>query len=733
MKKLYLMFLLPLLFVGTLSAQISSKAVTGNWSSPGTWVGGVVPGAGDDVIIVNGAVITADVSSTVLSISIGGGTSGKLILANSGVTLATTSTISSTTISLGVSSGATLEVDNGTLNIGNANNERLDYTTGSNIVINGGVVNVASRMTSSSSFGINYTQTGGIFNVNTVENGSSYIYGASFDIEDIDNSSFTMSGGTITIQNAGDGGSGPRDYNNNASNLNITGGTVQVGNVNSGVAQTFYLQGVVPNLLISGTFAHTARLLGDLTVNNTVTINPTSTLALDDGSGTGHVLTINGSTVTNNGVLTGNITGSQMNFFSASPQVYIGSGVLTAPLASMAINGGGGLTINTSLPINFNVARLDMFFGDITTGPSTLVLGTSPSSTGTYNYTYGSIIGKFKRWVAASSGITSFPVGIAGTARQAAINFITAPTTGGSLTAEWVSVAGGSNGLPLTEAAVPVTITNSSSAGFWRVTSGDGLTGGTYIGQFTGSGITTINDYTKLVLLKRVDASSPWTLSGTHITTTGSNSIPVLSRSGLTAFSEFGIGGDATTNVLPITIEYINGTKTTGGNLLNWKISCTNAPSATMTLERSADGRNFKSITVINATAVQCNQPFSYVDAAPLSGINYYRLKSTDPDGFSKYSPIVALLNKDKGFEIVSLLPNFVTTTASLNVTSAVNTKMDISIIDISGKQVSKQTVSLAAGNNVISLNLSNLAAGTYRIVGYGADGQQKTLPFVKQ
>ena len=78
-----------------------------------------------------------------------------------------------------------------------------------------------------------------------------------------------------------------------------------------------------------------------------------------------------------------------------------------------------------------------------------------------------------------------------------------------------------------------------------------------------------------------------------------------------------------------------------------------------MYFERSADGRSFKTLHDPTATATRCLQDFNYTDVTPLAGINYYRLKTVTLDGKVKYSTIVVLLNKDKGFELISLAPYF--------------------------------------------------------------------------
>ncbi|RYY46761.1 MAG: T9SS type A sorting domain-containing protein, partial [Chitinophagaceae bacterium] len=266
--------------------------------------------------------------------------------------------------------------------------------------------------------------------------------------------------------------------------------------------------------------------------------------------------------------------------------------------------------------------------------------------------------------------------------------------------------------------------------------------------QFTatanGAAVVTLDNtgFADLVVQAFSGTCSSLTSLGCIDATTGDEVLPLTGLvAGQTYFVRvYGYDGEqgifelsVTGAALPITIEYFRGTKQNGKNVLDWKVSCYNSPTVNLTIERSADGRNFTAIRSTTETAARCLQPFNYDDVAPLSGINYYRLKSVDADGKIAYSNLVALLNKEKGFEIVALSPNPVKDLAILNVTSAQSTIMEIVVTDLNGKQLSKQRVSLIAGNNQLPLSLGKLPAGTYQVTGLTADGQAKSTRFVKQ
>lgn len=873
MKKFTLIILTGLFIQCTVFAQITSTTTGGNWGDIGTWVGGVIPSAIDDVIIADGAVVTINVPAVAKSLVVGQGTSGvleyeatiaQLLVITGDITItvggsfqsASTGTqaghillsggsltnngildfstngntagaeiifagasnasfggtgsvtdISRITLNKGtdatsilelnpsvftfkgasVTPGATegfltiqngmfkisgnfpmenglftgtvnytvpvtggiwfnnpnytvaartgtayiegtLIMDAGTYNVGTSVDNRLGYIDGSVITINGGAINVASRFSATTTFGLTYTQTGGTITVNTVGSTSSSY--ASFDIRDLDLSTFNMSGGSIIIQNPGAGGAGPRDYLNRPAISNITGGTLVIGNSSTAPAQTFYVQGVAPNIDISNAGGgQTARLFNNLRVVLNTTINPGSGLSLDDGT-TGYQYTQQGASFINAGTLDGSFAGSRLFFEgTGTAQTYGGNGAIITPLAALQVNNPLGLTIGNTIASEIITGELVMAGGDISTGINTLVLGTGTGAVGTFNYTTGTIVGKFKRWVAASTGAVDFPVGISGVTRNANIDFTAAPATGGTLTTEWLPLPGGDNGLPLIDGIYLVT--NTSSEGYWSIVSADGFSGGVYNGTFNANGLVTITDFSQLVLVKRSGNSFPWLLDGTHIPTTGSNAAAVLSRTGMSGFSEFGIGGSITS--LPVTIEYFKGSRQSNGHLLDWKVDCTGSPTATLTLERSSNSRDFVSLNSTVATALRCLQPFNYTDASPLPGINYYRIKMTDADGRFTYSNILALLNNSKGFDITGLMPNPVVNRTVLSIASATASRMEIVVSDISGRRMMNQSVNLIAGSNMVPLNLGKLAAGTYQLTGYGSNGEVKTIRFIKE
>lgn len=186
--------------------------------------------------------------------------------------------------------------------------------------------------------------------------------------------------------------------------------------------------------------------------------------------------------------------------------------------------------------------------------------------------------------------------------------------------------------------------------------------------------------------------------------------------------------------VLPVNIEYFKGVKSGNLHLLSWKVNCLNTALVTLTIERSSDALHFTPVYSVNSDLQRCLQPFAYTDSRALPGINYYRLKMKDANGAVNYSTVIALLNRETGFELVSLLPTLVRNNmAFLEMTSAEQSKVELLVNDISGRQVQRISKQLIAGSNRFALDFSALAKGTYYLSAFSVQGRSRVIRFVKQ
>jgi hypothetical protein len=719
-------------------ANIVSIA-SGDWNNPAIWNIGRVPLCTDNVLINNAHNVTVTTTGMV---------SKSLIIQNGG-TLSLSggdATVGCSLNNNSLTNYGTLNVSNGILNI----NGSLAITMGSKFIQSGGEINVDGNAAGN----ISNSVAAGTFIVSILGGTASDINlsGGVFTIVDPHaagagtfNAALNEIGSIITPATHtfrfGDGIStdngtsqGFECYAYNGLGI-FTFGTVKLETVTGGINRFVYLQNTRSAFSTNG----------DLIINSGAEMRQANTSVIGAVFLGKNLIVNTGAIITLPGFLTcariASLSASSTRISAVNePQSIGGAGIFRNAVVSATANSGSlyisninttGVTLLVPLVLS---TQLQMSNGVINTSATNLLtLGYNTANVGTLSYNNGRINGPFKRWIGASTGTRQFPVGNSTNIFNADINFTTAPTTGGTLTAQWIN---GDPGFPnVTQLIEPVgnlNINKVVAAGQWQIDAGDGLAGGNYSGTFKPTGPSlNIIDYTKTVLVKRPSSGGDWSLDGTHTITTGSNITPILLRTGMSGFSQFAIGGESIT-VLPIFIEFFNGSKIAGVNYLDWKVICTNTPSILLTLERSADGRNFTAIEEQNATAIRCLQSFNYTDTNPLSGYNYYRLKTISTDGKITYSTIIVLLNKEKGFELISLAPNPVKNTSVLSLTTVKGGKVDINVADISGKIILKESVIVIAGNNTINLNFATLSTGKYIISAANGDGELKTIQFIK-
>lgn len=250
--------------------------------------------------------------------------------------------------------------------------------------------------------------------------------------------------------------------------------------------------------------------------------------------------------------------------------------------------------------------------------------------------------------------------------------------------------------------------------------------------------ITTAPYVNKLLSLTVAHSNNPgaWDNYGINGLTTGTTTTGSVYWSGFqsSSFGAFAIGSIDFFNPLPVTIRYFNGVRQNGKHLLSWKVSCSNNPDVTMVLERNTGNNDFQPVYTVTASALQCQQPFGYTDAAPAAGINYYRLKLVNAAGKISYSNLLPLLNADKGIVVLNISPNPVTgDNFNLGISAAGNEFLQIAITDMEGRLLQRQTVHVTAGFNLAPVNVRGLAAGIYQLGVFAAGEKSRVLRFIVQ
>jgi len=370
---------------------------------------------------------------------------------------------------------------------------------------------------------------------------------------------------------------------------------------------------------------------------------------------------------------------------------------------------------------------------DTKTNDKLLTIGTSINNPGTLAYTNGFVYGKMRRWFAAtindgnSTGL--FPFGF----EQLGITYnrhmlieykyIGNLPSGGSLTAFFneIPMAWSPSWLaqlelvPAVSGCPPFYITSLDEKGYWDVTSGNGLSNGSYDITLTGGGITYTN-LCQLTAVKRVQSAGPdWVQSGTHMPPWSDGVNPKVQRTGATGWSNWGLGG-GNENPLPISLLSFDAVCKNDIVNINWS-TASETNNDYFTIERSTDATNWEFVNNIpgngNSNTVMY---YSANDDKPYNGTSYYRLKQTDFNGQSEtFSPVAVICGDAGGEQSITYYPNPFTSELILEMNNISAENAVIKIYDVMGRIVYKNTISSNdLINQRITMDLQSLPAGVY-------------------
>ena len=667
------------------AATITSTTTGGNWSSTTTWVGGAVPGSGDDVIIassVAGTTVTVDVNNAACAsltinmatnnqtgiISFSNGTSiltvsGAIIIGGTGNRHGTIDMTNGGTLK----AGGTVTLNNG--GVFTAGTGTVEYTSANPTIASLTYQNLTFSGTGTAGAGGALTIRGNLLNTgggtlsfganNVILSGTTSGNIAGFTTTGI--VSMTKTAGTATFTGNVNGG---------GLTINGAGGTLDLG---AGLVHTF-----------TGAWTRTAGTL----IGNTSLLKIGGSVAGAGGTftaGTGTVewngagaqtlagvsyfnLTLSGggaktlsAGTTVNGTLslqgTATTLGASPTFGATSALEYKGSSAQTTNVEFPAANGPFNLIINNSNGVTLNAARTIngavTFTSGIlnTTATNLLTFNNGATTPGSTNTSF--VNGPVRKVFNAAESFT-FPIGVTGTGDEP-LGISGATALNDDFTAQYLRSSATSLGgtispilnvsrcdqWTLTKNSAPaanVSLTlswdgNSSCNAFNFVTDPSTLT----IGHFNGSA---------------------WDQAGTSGGFTGTATAGTVIRNNVTAFSPFSLANTTQNqNPLPLTFGNIKGYAKNGGIQIDWSIY--NEYNVDhYEIERSLNG--MPPFTTLGQTAARntdSKSDYEWVDATPSNGNNFYRIKSVDINGKISYSTIVRL-NLNQSGKGILVYPN---------------------------------------------------------------------------
>lgn len=188
--------------------------------------------------------------------------------------------------------------------------------------------------------------------------------------------------------------------------------------------------------------------------------------------------------------------------------------------------------------------------------------------------------------------------------------------------------------------------------------------------------------------------------------------------------------GFSAITTLPVSLTNFTAQKQNNGIRLSWSTT-SEKDNSHFDILRSGDGTNFEKISSVtgNGNSSEIHN-YSFTDANPLPGTNYYQLNQIDTDGKSSKSEIRAVNSgiKSVGFKVITDAENQIKAT----VFSLTNAQVKLLITDVSGRKISDKTHFLSKGQNILEVSSKELTAGIY-VATFQNGGETVSKKFLAQ
>lgn len=183
--------------------------------------------------------------------------------------------------------------------------------------------------------------------------------------------------------------------------------------------------------------------------------------------------------------------------------------------------------------------------------------------------------------------------------------------------------------------------------------------------------------------------------------------------------------------VLPVKLISLEGKKSEQGNTVKWVVA-ENESGRLFEIEKSTDGRSFTKIHSRNASDKPGVEEYSFTDANA-SSASYYRIKLIDKAAKSFYSKTIVMESRTPSAAAIHLSTNPVDSYLSFSYSSSSASMATVNIYNVSGARVLSQRISLAKGNNMITIPADGKLYTGAHVLEITNDKENSRTKFIKR
>jgi len=190
------------------------------------------------------------------------------------------------------------------------------------------------------------------------------------------------------------------------------------------------------------------------------------------------------------------------------------------------------------------------------------------------------------------------------------------------------------------------------------------------------------------------------------------------------------------TSTLPIELGDVNATLEGDEVMVEWEV-LTQQNNDFFTIERATNGIDFREIGKVDgAGTTQNKKNYTFVDASPEVGINYYRLRQTDYDGQNEvFDPVsVKYVPEISSIEIEKAYPNPFENQFKVDFVVDRDSYVQIALVDQQGNTLDSDTRYVYEGPNTYEFFASEvLTPGMYFFNIAQEGGKKSTIKLIKR